>query len=331
MSNKVWHVVAAMGVVALSWLPFVAAGYRPLDALFEVVADLGTYPAWLDIVGRAEPLDPATGADGTAEDAAWSVDLKGQVGPFRRSKRLRMVRACFDDPDATGRASVRFERRELDGRSHSDWVLSAELSTPASPPSRTPTQPPGVLPPLLAPPRTPPSPDPSGYYVELVDGLDALGLPSAPSHWRKNLMACTGIEYCKLSFAETRNRAQVLVPELEQRLEDLNSQLDVPITVNINGCPNSCARIQIADIGFKGQMVSGDEAGGGTPVEGFQVHLGGSLGLDSAFGRKLRQHKVTSAELGDYIERVVRNFVKHRQQGERFAQWAVRAAEEDLR
>ncbi|MCA9606689.1 MAG: hypothetical protein KC619_13885 [Myxococcales bacterium] len=49
----------------------------------------------------------------------------------------------------------------------------AELSTPASPPSRTPTQPPGVLPPLLAPPRTPPSPDPSGYYVELVDGLDA--------------------------------------------------------------------------------------------------------------------------------------------------------------
>jgi len=96
----------------------------PIDALFEVVADLGTYPEWLDIVGRAEP-------DGTDGDAAWSVDLKGQVGPFRRSKRLRMVRASFDDPDATGRASVRFERRELDGRSHSDWVLSAELSTPA--------------------------------------------------------------------------------------------------------------------------------------------------------------------------------------------------------
>ncbi|MFN8042703.1 MAG: nitrite/sulfite reductase [Mycobacterium sp.] len=169
---------------------------------------------------------------------------------------------------------------------------------------------------------------PDTELATLVDGLDALGLPSAPSHWRKNLMACTGIEYCKLSFAETRNRAQVLVPELEQRLEDLNSQLDVPITVNINGCPNSCARIQIADIGFKGQMVDDGE---GTPVEGFQVHLGGSLGLDSAFGRKLRQHKVTSAELGDYIERVVRNFVKQRQQGERFAQWAVRAAEEDLR
>ncbi|MDT7766352.1 MAG: hypothetical protein QOC63_5772 [Mycobacterium sp.] len=168
---------------------------------------------------------------------------------------------------------------------------------------------------------------PDNKVDELVAGLDALGLPSRPSHWRKNLMACTGIEFCKLSFAETRKRSQVLVPELEKRLEDINGQLDVPITININGCPNSCARIQVADIGFKGQMV--DDGDG--PVEGFQVHLGGSLGLDSGFGRKLRQHKVLSTELGDYIDRVVRNFVKQREHGERFATWAVRADEADLR
>jgi len=169
---------------------------------------------------------------------------------------------------------------------------------------------------------------PDALLDDLVAGLEALGLQSRPSRWRRNLMACSGIEFCKLSFAETRGRAQGLVPELERRLEDINSELDVPITVNLNGCPNSCARIQIADIGFKGQMV--DEGHGGS-VEGFQVHLGGSLGLDSGFGRKLRQHKVTSDELGDYIERVVRNFVKHRADGERFAQWVVRAEENDLR
>ncbi len=169
---------------------------------------------------------------------------------------------------------------------------------------------------------------PDDRVDELVAGLDALGLPSTPSHWRRNLMACSGIEFCKLSFAETRVRAQTLVPDLEQRLADLNAELDVPVTVNINGCPNSCARIQVADIGFKGQMI---EDGNGGHTEGFQVHLGGSLGLDSAFGRKLRQHKVTSAELGDYIERVVRNFTEQRQSGERFAQWAIRADEESLR
>jgi sulfite reductase (ferredoxin) len=169
---------------------------------------------------------------------------------------------------------------------------------------------------------------PDDQLNDLIAGLDRLGLQSQPSHWRRNLMACTGIEFCKLSFAETRVKAQSLVPELESRLEDINSRLDVPITININGCPNSCARIQIADIGFKGQMV--DDGDGGS-VEGFQVHLGGSLGLDSGFGRKLRQHKVTSEEMGDYIDRVTRNFLKHRNNGERFAQWAIRAEEDDLR
>ncbi|ORI20793.1 sulfite reductase [Rhodococcus sp. 1163] len=162
----------------------------------------------------------------------------------------------------------------------------------------------------------------------LIADLDALGLPARPSHWRKNLMACSGIEFCKLSFAETRKRSQVLVPELEERLADINAQLDVPITININGCPNSCARSQVADIGFKGQLVDDGE---GNQVEGFQVHLGGSLGFDTAFGRKLRQHKVTSVEMGDYIDRVVRQFVKNRNEGERFAEWAVRADEADMR
>ena len=163
---------------------------------------------------------------------------------------------------------------------------------------------------------------------QLISDLAGQGLSARASNWRRNLMACSGIEFCKLSFTETRKRSQLLVPELEERLADINEKLDVPITVNINGCPNSCARSQIADIGFKGQLVDDDNGG---QTEGFQVHLGGSLGMDSGFGRKLRQHKVTSTELGDYIDRVVRNFVDQREEGERFAQWAVRADEEALR
>jgi sulfite reductase (ferredoxin) len=169
---------------------------------------------------------------------------------------------------------------------------------------------------------------PDALLDDMIAGLDALGLPSRPSHWHRNLMACTGIEFCKLAFTETRNRAQVLVPELEARLGDINAQLDTPITVSVNGCPNSCARIQIVDIGFKGQMV---DDGRGNAVEGFQVHLGGSLGAVSGFGRKLRHDKVFSHELGDYIDRVIRNFLAQRNEGERFAAWALRADEADLR
>ncbi|MGH3994138.1 MAG: nitrite/sulfite reductase, partial [Pseudonocardiaceae bacterium] len=160
----------------------------------------------------------------------------------------------------------------------------------------------------------------------LIGELDELGLPAVPSPWRRATMACTGIEFCKLAIVETKARAAELVTELERRLADV--PLEHPISVHVNGCPNSCARIQTADIGLKGQIVT-DAAG--RQVEGFQVHLGGGLGLDAGFGRKLRGLRVASAELGDYVERVVRRYDAQRAPGERFAQWALRAAEEDLR
>ena len=160
----------------------------------------------------------------------------------------------------------------------------------------------------------------------LIGELNALGLQARPSPWRRTTMACTGIEFCKLAIVETKERAIRLVEELEKRLVDVHP--DVPISIHLNGCPNACARTQVADIGLKGQIVTDAE---GRQVEGFQVHLGGGLGLDSGFGRKLRGLKVTSAELGDYVDRLVRRFSEQRTEGERFAQWVGRAAEDDLK
>lgn len=165
--------------------------------------------------------------------------------------------------------------------------------------------------------------DVDGDQVEsLVTALDAIGLQARPSVFRRSTMACTGLEYCKLAIVETKQLAVDTIAQLEQRLTDLTDQLDVPISLHLNGCPNSCARIQVADIGLKGQIVKGEE--------GFQVHLGGGLGLDAGFGRKLRGLKVTTAELPEYVERVVRRFIDQRTDGERFAQWVARADEEAL-
>ncbi|MFD7615037.1 nitrite/sulfite reductase [Streptomyces sp. NPDC059828] len=157
----------------------------------------------------------------------------------------------------------------------------------------------------------------------LVAGLEALDLRVNPSPFRRGTMACTGIEFCKLAIVDTKARGASLIDELERRIPDF----DVPITININGCPNACARIQVADIGLKGQLVLDDD---GNQVEGFQVHLGGALGLEAGFGRKVRGLKVTSAELPDYVERVLNRFQEEREDGERFATWAARASEEAL-
>ncbi|MFD0204286.1 MULTISPECIES: nitrite/sulfite reductase [Saccharothrix] len=169
---------------------------------------------------------------------------------------------------------------------------------------------------------------PEAEVKNLQADLAKLGLQTEPSPWRRGVMACTGIEFCKLAIVETKARAVDLVSALESRLADVVAGVTEPISVHINGCPNSCARIQTADIGLKGQIVTDAD---GKQVEGFQVHLGGGLGLDAGFGRKLRGHKVTAAELSDYVERVVRNFVAKREPDERFAQWVARADEADLK
>ncbi|GGT65261.1 nitrite/sulfite reductase [Actinomadura citrea] len=156
----------------------------------------------------------------------------------------------------------------------------------------------------------------------LADELAQHDLQVRPSTFRRQTMACTGIEYCKLAIVDTKQRAMDLIDELEERLPDF----DQPLTINVNGCPNACARIQVADIGLKGQLVVDDD---GEQVEGFQIHLGGRLG--ASFGKKVRGLKTTSAGLTDYVERVVRRFDEQRTGGETFAEWVHRADEADLK
>ncbi len=159
----------------------------------------------------------------------------------------------------------------------------------------------------------------------LIDALQPHGLHARASLWRRGTMACTGIEYCKLSLVNTKGRAVELVPDLDRRLADV--ELEHPVSITLNGCPNSCARIQVSDIGFKGQLINE----GGEKIEGFQAHLGGQLGEDAGYGRKLRGHKVTSAELGDYIERLVRAYAAGKEDGETFRSWVARSEEDVLR
>jgi sulfite reductase (ferredoxin) len=164
----------------------------------------------------------------------------------------------------------------------------------------------------------------------LLAAVEPLGLTANPSPFRRATMACTGIEYCKLAFVETKQAAAHTISELERRLDGV--ELDRPISLHVNGCPNSCARIQVADIGLKGQLMKSPD---GADEFAYQVHLGGGLESadreDAGLGRTVRGLKVTATDLPDYVERVTRAFVADREPGETFAAWAHRAEEEALR
>lgn len=93
----------------------------PPSAAFALVDDLARYPQWMDLVHEVEAV-----AD--ADPPAWDVELRARVGPFARSKRLRMQRTQHE-PD---RRTV-FERAEVDGRDHAPWILRVEVEPDTAP------------------------------------------------------------------------------------------------------------------------------------------------------------------------------------------------------
>jgi sulfite reductase (ferredoxin) len=157
----------------------------------------------------------------------------------------------------------------------------------------------------------------------VADALEALDLQVRPSTFRTGTMACTGIEFCKLALAETKGNADRLYRELERRLPDW----DEPLNINLNGCPNSCARFQVADIGLMGALLPRDD---GTKGEGFLVHLGGHLGEERAFGAKVRGVRVFGEDLVDYVETLLRRYRERRGDGDTFASFVRGLSPDEL-
>jgi sulfite reductase (ferredoxin) len=88
------------------------------------------------------------------------------------------------------------------------------------------------------------------------------------------------------------------------------------VRIHVNGCPNSCARFQVADIGLMSALQIRPD---GTRSDAFLVHLGGTMGEDLAFGRKVKGVKIYAEDAVDYVEALVRRYRRQRGQGDTFA------------
>ena len=84
----------------------------PTEAVRPLLRDLSTYPKWVPIVSSVEQ-------DG---ERHWIVELRVSIGPFARSKQLRMERSIDNDEH------IMFSRNESDGRKHAHWELRFDVS-----------------------------------------------------------------------------------------------------------------------------------------------------------------------------------------------------------
>ena len=157
---------------------------------------------------------------------------------------------------------------------------------------------------------------PDAQVDEAAASLRDLGLPTEASTFRRGVISCTGMEFCKLAIVETKERAAELIEHLERRVGDVPGSL----RINLNGCPNACAQYQVADIGLQGGIARLPD---GRRVQGFILHIGGRLGEDAGFARRVASKAMPADDARYAVERIVRAYAGERPADGTFAEWAA--------
>jgi len=129
-----------------------------------------------------------------------------------------------------------------------------------------------------------------------------------PKPFTGHTVTCTGKEFCPFAVAETKNSVSEIISYLDE-----NVKLDTPVHVHFSGCANSCGQPQIADIGFQGTLVLVD----GQPVEAFEMLVGGRLGTEPVFARKL-EGRIPVEKTAQAIEYVIEYYKKNKDADESF-------------
>jgi sulfite reductase (ferredoxin) len=163
---------------------------------------------------------------------------------------------------------------------------------------------------------------PQRHTEALAREVRDAGLRLGGSPFWRGTIACTGTEFCKLAFTETKGYAQWLVEELEDRLPGFEQHLKIHIT----GCPNSCGQHWIADLGIEGKKMKV----GGAMVDAYYFCVGGAVGKHQATARPIG-YRCAANEVPDAIERLLRAYLEERGPGENFRQFAARQSDDALR
>jgi sulfite reductase (ferredoxin) len=156
----------------------------------------------------------------------------------------------------------------------------------------------------------------------LAKELDAVGLRVDASVFGRGTIACSGTEFCKLAITETKSFSRWLVEELEERLPGFDQHLKLHVT----GCPNSCGQHWIADIGIEGKKIKVQDR----MVDAYYFCVGGALGLHQATARPIG-FRCPATAVPEAIERLLRQYLAERGDGENLRQFFARHSETELR
>jgi sulfite reductase (ferredoxin) len=156
----------------------------------------------------------------------------------------------------------------------------------------------------------------------LAQELESNGLRVGASVFARGTIACSGTEFCNLAITETKSFSRWLVDELDERLPGFDQHLKLHVT----GCPNSCGQHWIADIGIEGKKIKVQDR----MVDAYYFCVGGALGLHQSTARPIG-YRCPATAVPEAIERLLRQYLAERGDGENLRQFFARHSDAELR
>lgn len=123
-----------------------------------------------------------------------------------------------------------------------------------------------------------------------------------PGFIEGNVVSCTGAEFCGLALIETKSNAAAMGKELEKLVK-----VDRPIRIHWTGCPNSCAQVQVADIGIMGAPARKEIDGKKVAVPGCKIFVGGRIGEDAHLAMEPVQEAVPLEDLIPELVKILKS------------------------
>ena len=139
-----------------------------------------------------------------------------------------------------------------------------------------------------------------------------------PKTFEGYAVSCTGNEFCNLALTETKGLLKEVVDYLDEQI-----QLDEPIRIHINGCPNSCGQQQIADIGLLGGKTKTSKG----MVEAYTISVGGHLNGKGKFNTQLKG-RIAKDYVAPVLKEMILFYKQERKQGEKFGNFVERVGTE---
>ncbi len=102
----------------------------------------------------------------------------------------------------------------------------------------------------------------------LVERLADVGLGPATAAAAIDVAACPGLSFCPLAITDSQGVAQEIERLLHRRMGTVKD-----LAIAVSGCPNSCTKHQVADIGFAGTKIRL----GNSSQPGYQMYLGADV------------------------------------------------------